>query len=77
MFDIPTMLQLIGMIINPSTCGGILDLKLDIQNARLGKLSWNVTDMCDKMMGYYLLIGELHRNHEDVILDTYSAPFSG
>jgi len=59
-FDGPRMLKLIIMTINPSTRVGILDLKSDIQNACLWQFQWNVTDTCDKMMGCYLIIGEIN-----------------
>ena len=41
------------------------------------QFQWNITDMCDKITGYYLLIGKLNGHHEDMVIDTYSSLLSG
>ena len=72
-FDGPTMLQLTVNSINPTTCVGVSDCKIDIQNTILQKFSNNVQEMVDFVEANYEEIVPHNFTHPDYTIHLLNA----
>ena len=73
MYDGPSMLQILIETVKPSLRTGVSDLKTKLRNSKLSTFNHDVVKMTDKMKTTYNDILKHGQNHDDYILDLFSA----